>query len=83
MCGFCFGIGMADIRVRGVPDEIHRCLKSRAALAGQSLNAFLLAQLSEIVGDPTVPQLAHQIRAREPYTDASSASLIRTERDRR
>lgn len=74
---------MANVQVRGVPDEVHRRLKSQAALAGQSLNEFLLARMSEIARVPTVPELAARIREREPYRGPSSGAAIRAERDRR
>jgi antitoxin FitA len=74
---------MPNVQVRGVPDDVHRRLKAQAALAGQSLNEFLLARMSDIARLPTVPELADRIREREPYTGASSAAVIREERDRR
>jgi antitoxin FitA len=74
---------MTNVQVRGLPDDVHRRLKSQAGLAGQSLNEFLLARLSEIARVPTVPELAARIREREPYLGPSSAALIRRERDRR
>jgi antitoxin FitA len=76
-------LSVPNVQVRGVPDEVHRRLKSQAALAGQSLNEFLLARMSEIARVPTVPELAARIRDREPYTGPSTAAVIRAERDRR
>jgi plasmid stability protein len=70
-------------QVRDVPDDVHRRLKSQAALSGQSLNEFLLARLSDIARVPTVPELAQRIRDRESYTGPSSAAVIRKERGRR
>jgi antitoxin FitA len=75
--------GMPNVQVREVPDDVHRRLKSQAALAGQSLNEFLLARLTEIASVPTVPELAQRIRERAPYTGPSSAAVVREERDRR
>jgi antitoxin FitA len=74
---------MANVQVRGVPDEVHRRLKSQAALAGQSLNEYLLARMTDIAKLPTVPELAARIRERAPYEGPSSAALIRDDRDRR
>jgi plasmid stability protein len=74
---------MANVQVRGVPDEVHRRLKSQAALAGQSLNEFLLARMSDIARVPTIPELAERIGERAPYVGPSSAKVIREERDRR
>jgi predicted nucleic acid-binding protein len=38
---------VSNVQVRGVPEDVHRRLKAQAALAGQSLNEFLLARLRE------------------------------------
>ena len=67
----------------GRPRDSFRRLKAQAALAGQSLNEFLLARITEIARLPTVPELAARIRERAPYTGPSSAEVIRAERDAR
>jgi hypothetical protein len=54
----------------------HRRLKSQAALAGQSLNEFLLARISEIARTPTVGELAERIRARAPYAGRSAGAAV-------
>jgi antitoxin FitA len=74
---------MPNVQVRGVPEDVHRRLKSQAALAGQSLNEYLLARMTDIAKLPTVPELAARIRERAPYEGPSSAALIREDRDRR
>jgi hypothetical protein len=74
---------VANVQIRDVPDEVHRRLKSQAALAGQSLNEFLLARMSEIALTPTLPELVERIRSRAPYEGPSVAAIIREERDRR
>ena len=74
---------MANVQVRDVPEDVHRRLKSQAALAGQSLNEFLLARITEMARVPTVPELAKRIREREPYTGPSTGTVIREERDKR
>ena len=74
---------MSNVQIRGVPDDVHRRLKAQAALAGQSLNEFLLAQLIQIARVPTVGELAERIRERTSYGGPSTAALIRDARDRR
>ena len=74
---------MANVQVRGVPEDVHRRLKSQAALSGQSLNEYLLARMNDIARLPTVPELAARIRERASYEGPSSASLIRKDRDSR
>jgi len=72
-----------NVQIRDVPEDVHRRLKSQAALAGQSLNEFLLARMSELARSPTVPELIARIREREPYDGPSIADEIRADRDRR
>jgi plasmid stability protein len=74
---------MPHVQIRDVPDDVHRRLKAQAALAGQSLNEYLVARVSEIALTPTVTELADRIRARSRYEGPSSADLVREERDRR
>jgi antitoxin FitA len=74
---------MSNVQVRGVPEDVHRQLKSQAALAGQSLNEFLLARMTDIARTPTVPELAQRIRGRGAYEGPSSAAVIRDDRDAR
>lgn len=74
---------MASIQIRGVPDDVHRRLKSQAALAGQSLNEFLLARMTDVARTPTIPELTERILARARYDGPSAAAIIREARDRR
>lgn len=77
-------VSMANVQIRDVPEDVHRQLKSQAALAGQSLNEFLLARVTELARLPTVPELLDRIHERgEPYEGPSSAELIRADRDQR
>jgi len=80
---YCYSGRMANVQIRDVPDDVHRRLKSQAAMAGQSLNDYLLARMTEIARLPTVPELIERIGRREPYSGPSSAAVIRAERERR
>jgi plasmid stability protein len=72
------------IQIRNVPDAIHRTLKSRAALAGQSLSAYLLQIIRQSAERPTIEELRERVRRREPVNlPVSAAQLIREERDSR
>jgi hypothetical protein len=73
---------VANVQIRGVPEDVHRRLKSQAALSGQSLNEFLLARMSEIARTPTIPELAERIRSRAAYEGPSTAAIVRRDRDR-
>ena len=37
-----------NVQVKNVPDDVHRVLRQRAAAAGQSLQEYLLGELTEI-----------------------------------
>jgi len=74
---------LANVQIRDVPEDVHRRLKAQAAMAGQSLNEFLLARMSDIARTPSVPELAERIRRRGRYEGPSSAELIRQDRDTR
>ena len=48
---------MATIQIRNVPDEVHRRFQARAALAGQSLQEYMLGRLIAEASAPTVAEL--------------------------
>jgi plasmid stability protein len=71
------------VQIRNVPDELHRKMKSRAALAGKSLSDYLLAELREIAERPSLDELRARLAARSGFTPSiPSADVIRVERDR-
>ncbi len=71
------------VQIRNVPDELHRQLKSRAALCGMSLSDYLLNEIRQIAERPTLDELRSRL---ERYPDlilsVSSADAVRAERDR-
>ena len=70
------------IRIRNVPDRLHRRLKARAARAGMSLSAYLLFEIREIANVPTLAELCERLDRCEPVTaDIDSARMIREHRD--
>jgi plasmid stability protein len=75
---------MAMIQLRNVPDELHRKLKARAALAGMSLSDYLLAEIRRSAERPTMEELRQRLANRKPVrTRLSSAEAVRAERDSR
>ena len=70
------------IQVRNVPDEVHRKLKNRAALAGMSLSAYALAELRSCLDRPTTDELIQRLRTRVPVSvRPRPADAIREERE--
>ena len=81
---FASMIGMANIQIRDVPADVHRKLEADAALAGQSLNEFLLARLTELSRLPSWPELLARIHERGSYEGPSrAAEMVREDRDSR
>ena len=75
---------MKMIQIRNVPDEIHRVLKARAALAGMSLSDYLLAEIRNSVRRPTIRELRQRLDARENANPSETpADAVRAERDSR
>jgi plasmid stability protein len=54
------------IQIRGVPDDVHRTLKARAATRGVSLSDYLLAEVVRVARVPEPEELDARIRARGP-----------------
>jgi len=71
-----------SITIRNVPDDTHRELASRAALAGQSLQEYLRGQLVEITRKPDMKTLMSRIHERKERTGTRlSAEKILEYRD--
>ena len=72
------------IQLRNVPDDLHRVLKGRAAMAGKSLSDYLIAEIRCHSEYPTVEELRQRLRARTwVHPTVPPAQMIREERDRR
>jgi plasmid stability protein len=72
------------IQIRNVPDAVHATLKSRAALAGQPLTEFLLAEIRRVAERPTPAELADRLLGRPAVRlGMSPAKAVRAERDSR
>jgi plasmid stability protein len=72
---------LKTIQVRNVPDAMHRSLKARAAMAGRSLSAYLLAEIKLIAERPTLAELRRRVRRRTAVAvEIDTARLVREER---
>lgn len=72
------------IQLRNVPDSLHRKLKSRAALEGLSLSAYLLREVGHVAERPTMKEIAERLADLPPVKyQRSPAEIIREERDSR
>ena len=71
------------IQIRNVPDDLHRRLKSRAALAGMSLSDYLLNEIRLVAEQPTWQEFRARLAHRSPVTlSVEPAEIIREMRDR-
>jgi plasmid stability protein len=72
------------IQIRNVPEEIHRKLKARAALAGMTLSDYLLAEARRIVEKPTPQEMASRLSKRASVDPPETpAEAVRQEREKR
>ena len=70
------------IQIRNVPDDIHRSLKSKAALEGMTLSDFLLREVRQIASRPTPAELMARLSSRTPVKSYESmAQAVRRGRD--
>lgn len=76
---------MPNIQIKDVPSEVHTVLRLRAALAGQSLQEYLLAQLTQAASQPTLDEVLARIEHRSggSLTEEAAVEAIRGDRDRR
>ncbi|MCY4036086.1 MAG: hypothetical protein OXF64_01345 [bacterium] len=75
---------MATLQIRNLPDELHRRLKARAALEGQSLSEYALGELRRAAERPSRRELLERVAAFEPSIVTESAvDAVRAERDGR
>jgi len=72
------------VQIRNVPEDLHRVLKSRAALAGMSLSDYLLSEIRQVAERPTMAEMRARLQHRTPVSPSvSPADAIRAERDSR
>lgn len=75
---------MPSLQIRNVPEHLHRQIKARAALEGQSLSEYALSELRRAMQRPTRRELIERVAAFERITVKESAvDMVRAERDSR
>ncbi|MDB5439757.1 MAG: hypothetical protein JWM33_2184 [Caulobacteraceae bacterium] len=71
------------VQIRNMPDQLHRRLKSRAALAGMSLSDYLLDEVRRVAERPTLDEWLASVKKTEGVKlSISLADAVRAERDR-
>lgn len=72
---------MPMLQIRHVPEDLHRLLKSRAALAGQSLSEYALEQVRRSLERPTRDELFSRLAARPVRDVTSPTAIVRSDRE--
>jgi plasmid stability protein len=66
---------MTMLQIKDVPEEVHRILKARAAIAGVSLTEYARTTLEQAARRPSREELAAELRLIEPVDVGESAEL--------
>lgn len=67
---------MALIQIRDVPEQTYETIRKRARKAGQSIQAYMRAQIIDIAARPTPDDLEEWIKAR-PRVKVDVDALLR------
>ncbi len=71
------------LQIRNVPDDLHRRLKSRAAITGMSMSDYVLREIERSLSRPTREEVFARIAELPPIElDPSPAEVLREERRR-
>jgi antitoxin FitA len=62
------------LQIKDVPDDVHRVLKARAALAGLSLTEYARSTLEQAARRPSRDELIADLSRIEPVTVGESAA---------
>lgn len=76
---------MPSVQIKDVPEETHRVLRQRAALAHQSLQEYLRSRLIAEASRPSIDEMIDRIDQRigTQLSLARAAELVREDRDHR
>ena len=78
---------MVMIQIRDVPESVRDDLARKAAAAGQSMQAYLLGELSKLAERPSMAEIVRRAQARAKATGSTvtmddAVAVVRAERDR-
>jgi hypothetical protein len=71
------------VQVKGVPEDVHRILKARAALRGQTLSDYLRGEMQRLAARPSPDELLVLLDHDAPAAlGDSAAGEVRRSRER-
>jgi len=78
---------MPLIQIRDVPEAVRDELARKAAAAGQSMQAYLLAELTKLAEQPTMAEIVRRAQGRAKATGSTvtmddAVAVVRAARDR-
>lgn len=71
------------IQIRNVPDELHRSLKTRAALAGMSMSDYIKRELDRKSRKSTIKEIGARSRGRSAGSTLTTKDVVDTFREMR
>jgi hypothetical protein len=71
------------IQIRNVPDDLHRELKQRAALAGMSMSDYIKRELSRKSRKSTIKEIGARSRGRSAGSTLTAKDVVDTIREMR
>jgi hypothetical protein len=73
---------MPSVQIKGVPADVHAELRRRSALAGQSLQEYLLDRLIEVVQYPPLDEVLNRAGGRSGgrLSFANAVTAVRDDR---
>lgn len=71
------------IQIRNVPDELHRDLKMRAALAGMSMSDYIKRELDRRSRKSTINEIRERSRGRSAGSTLTTQDVVDTIREMR
>ncbi len=76
---------MPNVLVRDLPDDVHGALQRRAEAAAQSLQQYLMSELTRLATTPTLEEVIDRISAHEGGAVGLAAAVedLSAERSRR
>ena len=80
----CYGHPMANLQIKGLPDDIHEELKRRARLEGMTARAYVQRLIEADQALPSKTEWLNRVRALPPVDIGGAvAGLIKQDREER